>query len=905
MPHQVSETVPGNIQESAALNGTQENDNETSVQSQELSQAAFDMRSNNAGLIGISTRTNFDCFDDLDIARFEPTQDYLVNFMSKGIYNCHSTVLRPVSILWPETYKSMAEELSLLDAFLINTHFQDDPVEWMLKRGLTSVPDCSQCKGKMILLYDMTQSNHTVKWQCQKTQECLNYFMPVQRPTFFKDFEHISLDKLLYAVYFWSICTPAEPLLAKLNLTATVLNSIWMRLQKVCHTALEKSYPRHRLTNYIDQGPADSSQQPTSEPIDLISMRLNDVHIVCAKHPKSNMVRLGKYIPHVSRYNLVDLTQSWFAHGAQVRVSQRVFMDLAKKRDDLNITMVPRMDMICEDGKFSRNSAFGYILCQMAHIFKDFDSTTVDNDKLDRMLSELQWREQYGTTPYDAFTNIVSHISQYGCASVSQAEPRASRVRRREDTNDAEVYTGPEYKWAESHFYATVEPLDDDGKPIQRFSAPPDLEQPPAADVRVCCHTCKLRFECFEFSVHMINHVEANRHDFEKNKIKDKELIECKHCFKIFPRHQITVHNDLFRSHYHQIKFGCRICCIKCDSRESFLAHMRRYHFQHETPYHCPSCEFASSSQRDVFIHFQEEHRHQMILLCPVCLRSFTVKNPKQMNLAMMNQLSLLMYNHLSEHYAIAGKYSCLCCCLSFVTKDELDKHTKLHHNPLQPRSTKINLQPFVVAPFEEKFCVKALDNELFIPNTRPNVVFSGDPRTVPTSANNRSKTTSVGASEASSDSDSDDGPNNKRTGRSSTTIRALDTESETSEDYVDALDNVEGLSAGTAASRLLAGGEPTFHVLKRGQKPQPELTSEMLIECMSKLPCTKDFIDNESVILTPSGQPAKCVECAEFITPDHFVSQICCKPCNYKTHCPRASTYHQKALHSATQSND
>lgn len=213
----------------------------------------------------------------------------MINFVSNGVNSC-TTVLRPVSILWPESYEKLVDELARLDALLLNTGFREQPVDWMLKRGLTTVPNCSQCKGKMTLKYE----DNIVRWQCIKTQACSNFFMPVQRPSFFTNYENVGLDKLLFSLYFWSTCTPAEELYDRMKIEPQVLDSIWRRVQNVCRTALEKSYPRHRLTDLFEPNP-----DVQREPIDLISIKLNNLYVVCAKHPDSNLVRLGLYIPNV------------------------------------------------------------------------------------------------------------------------------------------------------------------------------------------------------------------------------------------------------------------------------------------------------------------------------------------------------------------------------------------------------------------------------------------------------------------------------------------------------------------------------------------------------------------------------------------------------------------------------
>lgn len=841
------------------------------VNSVDLEVAAKQMRCSNVSLISSCVRIVMRCFDDLDIHRFEKTYDYLINFISNGINKCSQAVLRPMSIIWPEHYDTLVEQLSILDAFLLNSEFSENPINWMLERGLTTIPTCGQCKEKMNLHYD----KNIARWQCKRTHACANYFIPVQRPTFFSNYENIGLDKLLFSIYYWATCIPGEDLYSRMNIEPHILNSIWRRIQNVCRTALEKSYPRHRLTNVIDHGP---DQQSPAEPIDLVSIKLNNVYVVCAKHPCSNLVRLGLYIPNVSLYNFVDLTESWFAHGAHIRVCETKFKDLSLKRTDLKIDLVTRLEMISKNERFFRDSAFGYLVCQLSHVFKDFDSSTLSRESLKLVLAEMQWRELYGTTPYDAFTNIVNHMAQYGEASDWYSEPSLpvdgeETFETDPDNQLIQAIDSSQYIWTEKYFYASVDPIDSDGKVICRFIEPPKPEDSPCADVRIRCHECKFRYECFDFGFHIISHVEANRKQLKNT---NKAMIECKHCFKTIKREDMFNHSTLFRCQYHTVKYGCRICCIKLENRSQYLQHMRRLHFEHETPYRCPSCRFCSSFQMDVFIHFQEEHRHSMIALCPLCLRSFTVSNPKQMTVEKMNELSRVIYNHISRHYILSKKFICTKCCLCFIDEDKLMKHSHKHHNPLEIRDLQyVKVEPFIVTKDEEKFCVKALQVELFIANKRPNKSLNKQP-------NNQIPGVQEQANLSQQDQSADESENG--------------------------LIDVRGIMN---ADKFLAGGEANLKVSKSGGialynsgTPASKVdvsiscSSQKLIDYLSKMRRADGVIPNQSVILTPDGTPAKCCECLQFITVDHYVASIICRKCRYSTNCPRAATNHNMITH-------
>lgn len=884
------------------------------VYPEDLSAAMKQIRRSNLTLISRSLRTSYSCFDDLDMQNFEPTSDYLVNFISNGINRCSSTPLRPVSILWPDNFDQFVEQLSVLDAYLINSGFREKSVDWMIKEKLTIVPDCQHCKDKMKINY----SNNLVTWQCENSQHCIKYSMPILRPTIFSGFEHVGIDKLLFSLYYWSTCTPAEELYNRMNIDPVVLTALWKKLQNVCRITLEKTYPRHRLTNVVND---NLNEVAETEPIDLVSIKLNNLFVVCAKHPKSNLVRLGFHIPKLSKYSFADLTESWFAHGAHIRVSESKFLKLQEKRTDLRVELVTRIEMISKDDRFNRNSAFGYMVSQLTHVLKDCDSSSLTCEHLKLILAEMQWREFYGTTPFDSFTNIVKHISLYGDVSDWYTEPSivADLEQALVNMNDEVSSTYNDYIWAEEYFYATIEPKHSNtDKPL--------LYRLPRPDVRICCHLCNNMFETFEISLHIIVHVEENRK--KHNTPKPKKQVECKHCFKSFNSDELAIHSSIFRSHYHHIRHGCRICCIKFDDRNSYLRHMRRRHFEHESPYRCPCCSYASSFQRDIFIHFQEEHRYSLNVLCPLCLKRFTVSQPETITRDKMLELSRAVYNHLAEHYLLSRDFTCSDCNLCFLNKRRLLKHRRNHHNPLEIfKKDEVSIVPFSVDKECQDYCVKALPMELFIANKRPNFQPTSND-SVPDSQQNSAQV------------DAPDPNLNPNPTQPKPTATAAPQDIQTEKQVPDSTNNdvelsdhdepgksldentilVRGLDE---ANQFLAGGLPVlsvskvplsfttitrrnaktgetrnYNIVRSSTHRRDELSSQKLIEYLSKLNRADGIVANQSVILTPTGLAAKCVECQKMITTDHYVAGIACKKCDYYTFCPRAATNHKSQNH-------
>lgn len=871
-------------------NGKRRLEVETALVSQEeLTSVSTRMRYNNTALISRSIRTHLHCFDDLDTQRFEKSPDYLVNFISIGVNKCASSIQRPVSILWPVKYNKMVEQLAELDAYLINTEYLEKPIEWMLKRRLTYVPKCHKCKLDMSLI----EEKDTVKWQCHRTPTCFNTYTPIQRPNFFRQYEHIGLMKIFFSIYFWSTCTQFDYVIKRLSVERQTLHGIWRSIQNVCRVALENPNCKFQLSNNMDQDVMGQADQ-----IDLISIKVSGNYVVCAKHPNSNKVRLGLIIPNVSTYSFVGLTKSWFAFGSSIRVCEAKFLALMNERNDLKVSMVTRTQMMNKDGVFDRNSAFGYLICQLTHTFKDFESSTLKREDIKLVLNEIQWRELYGTTPIDAFTNIVEHIAKFEPASECYLEPTLSDKKKKDDTESDIPLNVTDFIYAEKHFYASLEPIDEKGNIIRKFPTPDNMELAPKPVARFFCHLCNQSYESFYFSIHMIEHVERNRKEnLDKQILGKNKMIECKHCFKPHNREDIINHSNLLRTHLNTIKLGCRICCIKFKDRAEYLKHMRRTHFKQETPYRCPSCKFASSFQREVFIHFQEEHRHSFKLMCPFCLKGFTVEKPDELTPAMMQRVSTTIYSHVLKHYVLANSYCCNNCCLSFLSKDKLQKHLVSHHNPLEVHDVKlVKLQPFIVSTEEEPHCIKAMPSELFIANKRPNVITDELHQRNGTRLRRRfqpGKRKSNQDIDLVSDSDDDDDHDDKS--NDSDDSNSVSSGSYETADEGDKIVHVRNCKP---ATKFLDGGKPALKILTRPPGTKDVLTSEKIIEYMSVINRADGVIANQSVILTPEGMPSRCVECMEFMTVDHLVAQISCKQCRYSTHCPRAATKHQIDKH-------
>lgn len=278
--------------------------------------------------------------------------------------------------------------------------------------------------------------------------------------------------------------------------------------------------------------------------------------------------------------------------------------------------------------------------------------------------------------------------------------------------------------------------------------------------------------------------------------------------------------------------------------------------------------------------------------MCPFCLRSFTIPNPAELDAAKMNRVSQAVFDHIQQHYALAESYRCDSCCLSFVSAAGLRKHKKNHHNPMEIFSEReVKVQPFIVTHVEEQHCVQALPMELFIPNKRPNTAIDERTQVINSSLNRDCLDAGdirgrVRASNATEDDIVENGQSNDED---------VDDDERMPRNNME--DDIIHVGPSGNTRNFLDGGNANLRILKNKHNLK-EWTTERIIEAMSRMRRADAIIPNQSVILMPDGNPAKCLECSEYITTDHYVAAVPCKPCKYETHCPRAATEHKQRKH-------
>lgn len=173
-------------------------------------------------------------------------------------------------------------------------------------------------------------------------------------------------------------------------------------IQSLCSRALARE--RLPLTSTDDN------------PVDLVSIQIVNVFIVGAMENASKSIRLDVFnSEQVSeqaskgRNIFVECAKSWIAKGSTVRISEKKFNLLEK----YGYVLIPFSKIDFNNHMKARDDNIGgYLIQHLRKLFKDIDLNSIGKELLHLVLSELEWRESFGLEPYQAFLNIINHITK-------------------------------------------------------------------------------------------------------------------------------------------------------------------------------------------------------------------------------------------------------------------------------------------------------------------------------------------------------------------------------------------------------------------------------------------------------------------------------------------------------------
>lgn len=172
-----------------------------------------------------------------------------------------------------------------------------------------------------------------------------------------------------------------------------------------------------------------------------------------------------------------------------------------------------------------------------------------------------------------------------------------------------------------------------------------------------------------DFMRHLSLHVDIDR-AYSTDLV---DILKCHFCLQEFENtstleEHTKIHNN------NNFPFFCKICLKTFDSKLDFLRHMSRTHVKLELPFVCGICSYRSSFHSDILDHFSHIHERTDKLLCPKCLKIYSLFTEKGYLPCIPNTY----IDHLQLH--LKREYRCSKCCLSFLSEFSLKQHIEKDH---------------------------------------------------------------------------------------------------------------------------------------------------------------------------------------------------------------------------------
>uniref|UniRef100_A0A1B0C999 C2H2-type domain-containing protein n=2 Tax=Lutzomyia longipalpis TaxID=7200 RepID=A0A1B0C999_LUTLO len=353
---------------------------------------------------------------------------------------------------------------------------------------------------------------------------------------------------------------------------------------------------------------------------------------------------------------------------------------------------------------------------------------------IQQFLDELVWREWYGSTPGQAFDNIVNHLAEQ--TRLDHKSSLTSRLNK--------VAADPFQNW--QHFSATNKPsgkrkmpsastipvADDSPKastPKEKAKQSPatpvstrrgQVAAPPPTLAVAATPTSsgkigrprkedtadKISLEGYYYATYegegttlqageMVN-FEIKCPDCDKVLTNNTDLMDhlfthvttsvgrkiCRYCLDRFTTPEGQTRHILL-SHPIDTKYmaqGGGFNCLICEQRHATLvalvSHMGVRHVTSEMPYKCGGCEYRSSVLRQTIDHFYAKHKLSAMLQCPFCLKIYLAATAEETLYA--NVLGYL--KHLRQHMLKTATKKCGRCSLGFVSKSAHKLHQLYAH---------------------------------------------------------------------------------------------------------------------------------------------------------------------------------------------------------------------------------
>jgi len=169
----------------------------------------------------------------------------------------------------------------------------------------------------------------------------------------------------------------------------------------------------------------------------------------------------------------------------------------------------------------------------------------------------------------------------------------------------------------------------------------------------------------YENNIALMLHIKEKCTLIWLKKSKACNLYTCRYCYADFESEvQLKNHIDYVHTYNGSEQNICKICEIQLPAEE-LLNHMKTLHSKQEMPYRCSLCHYKCSFYKDLLEHFYTGHLNSRRLMCIFCCKIFKSTDT--------------YVKHMVDHCSQRA-FSCKCCRLSFLNKDDFDHHIEKRH---------------------------------------------------------------------------------------------------------------------------------------------------------------------------------------------------------------------------------
>lgn len=597
--------------------------------------------------------------------------------------------------------------------------------EWLIQQGL--VRSEQMCAIHPTLKLNLGMYSDVSKFPYSGgyvwiSECCPHRFVSVFNGSLFESSNHPPAI-ILKLIYHWACQTNIQNVVQWVKVDNLYVKGLFTWLRSVCTLSLQKNLktmggPQKKIeVGVISLG--TTSQDG--------SQRQVKVEVLGILDPDAKLIRLRAVEP------LADGERNYKRRFSKILEPLRLWVhpdsiiatDLTVDKGTLQSMGFPNVLQSTQTGQAGNQAVMEYLRKIVPRMFQNTLSL-LSRQIIQQFLDELVWREWFGKTSNQAFTNMTIHLAEqtrlnapdtliqrlnkvaanpfknhwstYGVVSAPPAST-SKRYERKRTAQAANIIPSavidlenPPAKKTNTATYEPPEQISNDTMvALESYyygMLDGDLSNPLAQKVvlNVRCCVCKVPYTN---NIQLLDHLLAHAHNISSK----AALTQCHYCLASLAtvedlnKHIGDIHPTETKQ-YNSKQYTCIICEMNFASVYMLGKHMSKVHVPIEMPYQCGTCNYRCSSHRQVIDHFYREHNGATTLQCPFCLKATTVWSAGRI----MSTNVTFFLAHLQKHQKKAMAKKCPKCALWFIHKETLKEHQAKAHDSMV---NKKNVTPY------------------------------------------------------------------------------------------------------------------------------------------------------------------------------------------------------------------